>query len=519
MLFASLSPLVAEDALEISTLTQEEATSSSVTFTNGTGDQFAGQTVVINGSDWLVDSNRGMDVWHTTALSTSLTFDEIDLTYDERGRARGCMHESTGGIWLAKLEFGGGTSLTQVESGGVGLGEKCSIAVDEREKSHIAYTNESGFLRVGYQTWGTNGGAWDWNIRTIENLTTVLDIKMLLDSEGAENILWLDINNNLHLSTYTTWWTHTDLLVGTRVAGGFDAFLEDDGSLNIFYSNLDSMQMIHGILDSDGNWLLSALTAGSDIGPALAFAKDPSTGNMQYAYATSSSTNLTVVRDLSGQENGRISPSIETIATGAIADEYASQAFNNLDFDCDGFDDLIVSKPEATSSTGAIEIFWGSSLGLSPVADFIMTGSAGGDRFGASITNAGDVNGDGCEDLLVGATGAVDNWGYPTGVSYVYHGGNHSHSTANWSVNGEDSGDKFGGTVSTAGDVNNDGFDDVLVSSTGFTQSGGEGKVYLFLGSASGLDTSESWTTRGYWQNVVQGWSLAGIGDINDDGF
>ncbi len=187
MLFASLSPLVAEDALEISTLTQEGATSSSVTFTNGTGDQFAGQTVVINGSDWLVDSNRGMDVWHTTALSTSLTFDEIDLTYDERGRARGCMHESTGGIWLAKLEFGGGTSLTQVESGGVGLGEKCSIAVDEREKSHIAYTNESGFLRVGYQTWGTNGGAWDWNIRTIENLTTVLDIKMLLDSDGAEN--------------------------------------------------------------------------------------------------------------------------------------------------------------------------------------------------------------------------------------------------------------------------------------------------------------------------------------------
>ena len=48
----------------------------------------------------LVDSNRGMDVWHTTALSTSLTFDEIDLTYDERGRARGCMHESTGGLWL-----------------------------------------------------------------------------------------------------------------------------------------------------------------------------------------------------------------------------------------------------------------------------------------------------------------------------------------------------------------------------------------------------------------------------------
>ncbi|MDP7043903.1 MAG: integrin alpha [Candidatus Thalassarchaeaceae archaeon] len=513
MIFASLTPFAVQEALKTPALQQEEAIASSVTFTNGSGDQFAGQTVVINGSDWLVDPNRGMDVWHTTALNTSLTFDEISLTRDDRGRARGCMHESTGGIWLAKLEFGGGTSLTQVESGGAGLGEKCSIAVDEREKLHIAYTNESGFLRIAYQR---VSGAW--NIRTIENQSTVTQINLLLDSEGDHNILWLDSNNSLHFSTYTTWWTHTDLLAGTRVSEGFDAYLDDDDSLNIFYRNLDSMQMIHGILDTDGNWLLSALTAGADIGPAMTFAKDPSTGNIQYAYATSSSSTLTVVRDLSGQENGRISPSVQTIATGAIADEYASQAFNDLDFDCDGIDDLIVSKQEANSSIGAVEIFWGSSMGLSPVADFVMTGSAGGDRFGSSIANAGDVNGDGCEDLLVGSTGAVDNLGYATGKASIYFGGNHSHASADWTVEGENSGDKFGGTVSSAGDIDNDGFDDVLVAATGFTQSGGEGKVYLYLGSSSGPSTSSSWTTRGYWQNVIQGWSLAGIGDINGDG-
>ena len=519
MIIASLSPLGIQQYLDNSSLSEDEGYSSTISFTNGSGYQFAGQTVMINGSDWLVDSDRGLDVWQITSLNTPLSFDGIDLTQDDRGRARGCMHESGGGIWLAKLEYGGGTSLTQVESGGPGLGEKCSIAVDDREKSHIAYTNESGFLRVAYQTWGANGGSWGWNIRTIENLTTVSEITLHLDSQGDQKILWLDSNNSLHLSTYTTWWTHTDLMPGTRIGEGFDSYLDDDGSLNIFYRNLDSMQIIHGVMDTNGSWVLSALTAGADIGPALSFAKDSSTGNIQYAYSTSSSTNLRVVRDLSGQENGRISPSIQTIASGSIADEYATQAFNTLDFDCDGIEDLIVSKPDANSSVGAVEIFWGSTAGLSVVADFVLSGTAGGDRFGSSIANAGDVNGDGCEDLLVGATGVVDNWGYPTGKSYVYFGGNHSHASPDWVVEGENSGDKFGGTVSTAGDVNNDGFDDVLVSATGFTQSGGEGKAYLFLGSASGPETSDSWTTRGYWQNVIQGWSLAGIGDINGDGF
>ena len=88
---------------------------------------------------------------------------------------------------------------------------------------------------------------------------------------------------------------------GTRIGNGYDAYLEDDDSLNIFYRNLDSMQIIHGVMDANGGWNLNALTAGADIGPALAFAKDTSTGNMQYAYSTSSSTNLRIVRDLSGQ--------------------------------------------------------------------------------------------------------------------------------------------------------------------------------------------------------------------------
>jgi len=366
MLVSSISPMIANDenppSLEI-----RETFSNSVSFVNGSGEQFAGETIVINSTNWTVDYDRGMDTWQTSSLNTNFDFDGIDVTLDDAGRARGCMHEVDGGIWLAKLEFGGTTSLSQVESGGPALGEKCSIVIDEREKAHIAYTDESGFLRLAYQTWGEYGGAslpWGWNIRTIENQSSVIQINLLLDSNGFDNILWLDSNNALHFSKYNTWWTHSELLAGTRINEGFDAYFDENG-LNLFYQNLDSMQLIHGILDGNGNWSLSALDAGADLGPALSFSKDPSTGNIQYIYATDSSNSFKIVRDLSGQENGRISPSIDTITTGATADSYALEAFNDLDLNCDGIDDLIVNKPEAYSSKGAIEIFWGSQTSIS----------------------------------------------------------------------------------------------------------------------------------------------------------
>ncbi|MBC8437836.1 MAG: VCBS repeat-containing protein, partial [Euryarchaeota archaeon] len=488
MLISSLTPFVIQMTNQSDNLNEIESIAYSTSFSNGSGEQLAGETLIMNSTDWLVESVRGMDVWDETNISQS-GFDHVDLTRDDRGRARACLHETTGGLWLAKLEFGGATSIESVESGTQLLGEHCSIAVDEREKLHISYTDESGFLSSAYQR--VSGV---WNIRTIENQTQVSALKLLLNSKGEQNIVWLDDSNSLHLSTYTTWWTHEEILPGARIGTDFDAYMGDDDSINIFYQNLDTYQIIQGIRSPNGNWSLSALTAGSELGPAVAFGEDPSTGNVQFAYASSSQAGLTIVRDLSGQENGRLSPIVETVSTGSVSDEYATKALNDMDFDCDGLDDLLVSRPAANSETGAIDIFWGSGMGISPTPDYNLSGSIGGDRFGSSFANAGDVNGDGCEDLLVGATGAVDNLGYSTGVSYLYFGGNRTYSSANWSVKGEGQNDKFGGTVSSAGDVNNDGYSDILVAATGFTQSGGEGKVYLYRGSASGPSTSKDWS-------------------------
>jgi hypothetical protein len=494
----------------------------SAPFSGGNGEQLAGETLIINASDWLVAPARGLDRWDYTNLNTSVNFDHVDLARDDRGRARGCLHEAAGGIWVARLEFGGGTSVTQIESGGQNLGNHCSIAIDGRELLHLAYTDANDNLRVGYELAVATASGRTWNIRTVENETAVAGgITLLLDGDGNHNVLWLDANDQLWLSTFTTWWTHTPLMTGIRVAVEYDAYLEPNGDLNLFYRNLDSYQLIHGIRNSTGSWDLTTIDSGASLGPALAFAKDPASGNIQYTYADGPST-INIVRDLKGQESGRLHPGSTTIASGLTTTDYAEQAFNTLDFDCDGFDDLVVSEAGANSDTGAVHVFWGSSSGLE-VTPYDLTGLASGERFGASVANAGDVDGDGCEDLIVGVTGGKDNLGYTTGLAYVYHGGGRNHSAANWSKTGgtgpSANGDEFGGRVSSAGDVNGDGFDDVMVTAIAFEQGGFKGKVYLYLGGSGGLAQSPIWNTRGYWSNVIQGWSLAAIGDSNGDGF
>ena len=87
-------------------------------------------------------------------------------------------------------------------------------------------------------------------------------------------------------------------------------------------------------------------------------------------------------------------------------------------------------------------------------------------------------------------------------------------ATASWSVAGNSLGaNTFGWSVATAGDVNGDGFADVVISSG---LSVAQGKAHLFLGGANGMATTPSWTTVG---GDGYGQSVATAGDVNGDGY
>ncbi len=161
-------------------------------------------------------------------------------------------------------------------------------------------------------------------------------------------------------------------------------------------------------------------------------------------------------------------------------------------------------------------------------ASFI--GEDAGDRSGYSVAGAGDVNGDGYNDILIGAYRDSDAGGQ-AGQVYLVFGSRSGWSMdtdlsrANASFIGEAPGDYLGDSVAGAGDVNGDGYDDIIVSAPLNDEGGNNtGQVYLVLGRASGwsMDSNLSSVTASFWgesANSRAGFSLAGAGDVNGDGY
>jgi len=161
---------------------------------------------------------------------------------------------------------------------------------------------------------------------------------------------------------------------------------------------------------------------------------------------------------------------------------------------------------------------WGMDFDLSS-ADASFRGEDAGDRSGYSVASAGDVNGDGRDDFLIGAYGD-DDGGDSAGQTYLILG----RAAADWGMDfdlsgadasfwGEDGGDRSGCSVASAGDVNGDGRDDFLIGAYGDEDGGtGAGQTYLILGRAAadwGMDFDLSGADASFWGVLLPtgGWT------------
>jgi hypothetical protein len=150
-----------------------------------------------------------------------------------------------------------------------------------------------------------------------------------------------------------------------------------------------------------------------------------------------------------------------------------------------------------------------NSLSITP--GWSASGEGNGSSFGYSVATAGDVNGDGYSDVIVGAY-EYDNFSYQ-GKVYVYHGSAAGLETAPaFTATGENGLDYFGYSVATAGDVNGDGYADVIVGAPSYLSN--TGKIYIYYGSSSGLSSTSVLSIAGENQGDYFGHSVATAGDI-----
>jgi len=184
------------------------------------------------------------------------------------------------------------------------------------------------------------------------------------------------------------------------------------------------------------------------------------------------------------------------------------------DVNGDGFADIVVGAFRYTAplvNQGRAFLYLGSPTGPHDTPDWTADGDRSGAEFAGSVAGAGDVNGDGFDDVIVGepaGPAAFLYLGSATGLG----------AQASWVFRLPD--DLWIQQVNAAGDVNGDGYDDVILGVTSYSNGQtNEGAAMVFHGSPTGLPASPSWIVEGNLDNLFFGYSVAGVGDVNADGF
>ncbi|MBK7876098.1 MAG: FG-GAP repeat protein [Planctomycetes bacterium] len=193
------------------------------------------------------------------------------------------------------------------------------------------------------------------------------------------------------------------------------------------------------------------------------------------------------------------------------------------DVNGDGIDDLLVGActySNGQAAEGSAYVYLGSPAGPSLVPAWSAESNQASALYAISVGNAGDVNADGYDDILVGGI-QWTNGQTNEGKAWMYLGSPTGPAlTESWSVEGNLTNALYGNCVAGAGDVNADGFADVVVGAPTFNGGqSGEGKAFLYLGSAGGLATSAAWTFESNQIDAGLGNPCAGAGDVNGDGY
>ncbi|MBL7700929.1 MAG: FG-GAP repeat protein [Ferruginibacter sp.] len=193
------------------------------------------------------------------------------------------------------------------------------------------------------------------------------------------------------------------------------------------------------------------------------------------------------------------------------------------DVNGDGYSDVITGAYQydnGQADEGAAFIYHGSAVGINTTASVVLECNQAGASFGVSVSGAGDVNSDGYSDVIAGAYNYTNGQAFE-GAAFVYHGSATGvNSTAATVPESNQVNASLGVSVAAAGDVNGDGYGDVIAGANFYSNGqGNEGVAFIYHGSASGINITPATIIEGNFIGAYLGSSVAGAGDVNGDGY